>query len=98
MMPWLPSCRLSRTLFLIRPHPSPVERIPDVNVFSWITAGVKHAVLKGFQEAAEELGLVFTPGDEAAPLNALESRMTATLPAPQTNEESRQARKGRQSA
>jgi hypothetical protein len=71
-----------------------------MNLLAWITSSVKGAVLRGFEEAAEELELTHAPGDDAAPVNALQARMRAALPAPARSEsdENRPTRKGKSPA
>jgi hypothetical protein len=58
---------------------------------AWITQLVKRAVLKGFQEAVEELDL-----EDGAPdaLEALKGRMN-TLPAPSSNGEGKKIAKAK---
>jgi hypothetical protein len=45
----------------------------------WISTIVKRAVLRGFEQAAQELALDTAPGDDADPLALLKSRMTPAL-------------------
>jgi hypothetical protein len=60
---------------------------------SWITQLVKRAVLKGFQEAAEELDLQ-DGNDTPEALESLKGRMNA-LPAPSSNGEGKKIAKAR---
>lgn len=59
---------------------------------AWITRLVREAVLKGFQEATEQLELTNGPDGNDTPLAALKDRMNS-LPSPSSNGEGKLARK-----
>lgn len=63
---------------------------------NWITRLVRDAVLKGFQEATEQLELTHDPDDDASPLAALKERMNA-LPAPSSNGDGKKIAKSKTS-